>query len=402
MKSFLRFAPILAGTLAASAFLRAQTPPAPAAATNHAGPAIQFNTENYDFGKILAGDPVKYTFVATNTGDDTLEISNARGSCACTVVGEGSAKNAWTLQRVAPGQTCRIPVEIATSNYGAQTIAKFVTVTSNAKARPLVNLQIHGKVWLPIEVSPAAAVFTLVPGAATSNTQVLKIFNRMEKPLTLSDPQSTTNAFSAVLKTNLAGQEFELAVTAAPLSNRPPVFSTTLIQGGISLKSSASNMNPFKISVLETIYPEIVVYPASIQLPPGPLAQANTNHVTIRGNSTNLILSDPGANVPGVEMSVTVVQTNRQYYLSVVFPKGFEARTNQDLVLTVKTDHPGFPVLSIPVTPMQTVINSLAAIPPPRRTNVLPASILANVPTNSPGAPAPSPNPALRANPPHP
>jgi hypothetical protein len=403
MKSFFRFALILTGAFAATACLRAQAPPPSAAATNEAGPRIRFNTENYDFGKILAGDPIKYTFVATNTGDDTLQISNAKGSCSCIVVGEASAKNAWTLQTVAPGQTCRIPVEIATSNYGAQTMIKSVTVTSNDKARPLVNLQIHGQIWLPIEVRPLMAVFNLVPGTATTTTQILKIFNRMETPLTLSDPQCNTNAFSIVLKTNVAGQEFELAVTAAPPSNLPPSFTTTLILGEISLQSSAPTMNPLKIGVQESIYPEIFVYPPGIQLPAGPLAQAMTNHVVIRGNTTNLILSDPGANFPGVEMTVSVIQTNRQYYLSVVFPKGFEAGTNRNAVLTVKTDLPGFPVLSIPVTPMRGVIASRPqAVPPPRRTSILPASIVTGVPTNSSGAPVPSPNPALRANPPHP
>ncbi|MGA2544117.1 MAG: DUF1573 domain-containing protein [Verrucomicrobiota bacterium] len=403
MKSLIRFALILGGTLAASPCLRAQAPPAAAAATNNSGPRIQFNTEDYDFGKILSGDPIKYTFVATNRGDETLEISNARGSCSCTVVGEGSARNAWTLQKVAPGETCRIPVEIATASFGAQTIAKSVTVTSNDKARPTVNLQIHGKIWVPIEVSPATVFFNLVPGTASNDTQVLKIFNRMETPLTLSDPQCTTNAFSVVLKTNVAGRGFELAVTAALLSNLPPSFGATLIQGGISLKTSVPTMNPLKIGVFETIYPEITVYPASIQLPAGPLAQASTNHVTIRGASRDLILSDPGANVPGVEMTVNVIRTNRQYYLSVLFPRGFEARTNQSAVLTVKTDNPDYPVLSIPVRPMSgVIINRPPAVPPPGRTSVLPASNLAGAPTNSSGAPVPSPNPALRANPPHP
>src|SRR5208283_5062067 len=110
-------------------------PPAPAAlAANGLGPRIQFNTENYNAGTNIAGDTILYTFVATNTGDDTLEISGARGSCSCTVVGEGSARNAWTPQRIAPGQFCRIPVEVSTANLRGQ-IVKTVTVTSNDRER---------------------------------------------------------------------------------------------------------------------------------------------------------------------------------------------------------------------------------------------------------------------------
>ena len=75
---------------------------------------------------------------------------------------------------------------------------------------------------------------------------------------------------------------------------------------------------------------------------PGPLAQASTNHITIRGNSADLKLSGPSANVPGVDVSVNVIQTNRQYYLSVVFPKGFEIQPGQSVSLAVKNGQPAF------------------------------------------------------------
>ena len=143
------------------------------------------------------------------------------------MVGEDSGKKDWTPQKLAPGQTCRIHVEVAADHYAAQAIAKFVTVTSNDRARPTVNLQLHGQVWLPIEVSPPPPFSVSWPAPPLPPPRSLRIFNRMERPLTLSDPQSATNAFSAVLKTNLPGQEFELAVTAAslpisrPFSARP-------------------------------------------------------------------------------------------------------------------------------------------------------------------------------------
>src|SRR5262245_37046886 len=53
----------------------------PAAAPS--GSKIQFETPTYDFGKAKAGDPIKHTFVFTNTGCETLEISNVRPGCGC-------------------------------------------------------------------------------------------------------------------------------------------------------------------------------------------------------------------------------------------------------------------------------------------------------------------------------
>ena len=389
-RKFTLFAQALAGALAAASSLCAQSPPVAAPSVPASGPAIRFNTENYDFGKVLKGDPVEYAFLATNVGDETLVISDAKGTCPCTLVGEGSNQTAWTPQQVAPGKTCRIPVQIATGSFWSQTISKIVEVTSNDKSRPVATLQIHGQVWLPIEVEPPAACFNISPGEANQSNNVLKIFNRAETPLTLSDPQCDTNAFSAVLKTNVPGREFELTVIAVPVSVPLSIFGITTIQGSISLKSSAAAMNPLKIGVSETIYPDVTLYPTNIEMPAGPLSQAITNHITIRGNRSDLTLSNPAANVPGVEMAVKVVQPNRQYYLSAVFPQGFVIQPRQEILLSVQTDDPRFPVLTVPVTSKSGAINTPRVLPAPRRTSVLPPSILA-VPAGASNAPAPSP-----------
>jgi hypothetical protein len=141
-------------------------------------------------------------------------------------------------------------------------------------------------------------------------------------------------------------------------------------------------MNPLKVPILETLYPQITVYPANLQMPPEPLPQAMTNHITIRGNAADLVLSGAAANFPGVQLSLNVVRTNRQYYLSVVFPAGFDIRANTNAALSVSTADPAFPLLRIPVNPMQVFIRP-APVLPPKRTSVLPPAIVTGVPTNS-------------------
>ncbi len=48
-------------------------------------PLIVFKEEKHDFGKIMEGEKVSYSFVFKNTGGSDLVISSAQGSCGCTV-----------------------------------------------------------------------------------------------------------------------------------------------------------------------------------------------------------------------------------------------------------------------------------------------------------------------------
>src|SRR5258708_286165 len=90
------------------------TPPLPAIAdTNSPGPKIQFDDAIHDFGKAKSGEPVKYIYYFTNTGDQVLEVTHVQPSCGCTPAGEYS-------KRVEPGKTGTIPIQFNTANFNGQ------------------------------------------------------------------------------------------------------------------------------------------------------------------------------------------------------------------------------------------------------------------------------------------
>jgi len=116
------------------------TTPAPAVTpVDPNAPVMSFESEVVDYGTIEQNaDGVRY-FTFTNTGKEPLIISNARGSCGCTVP-------TWPKEPIKPGETAKIKVKYATNRLGA--INKSVTIYSNA-TEPTKVVRIKGNVIAP-------------------------------------------------------------------------------------------------------------------------------------------------------------------------------------------------------------------------------------------------------------
>lgn len=357
MKSLIRFALLLAGSAALPLLVSAQVPAVGAPANAGVGPIIKFDTEAHDFGKALANDTVKYTFVVTNAGDAMLDLLGVKPGCSCTVV-----NGTWT-QHIAPHGTGIIPVSVHTSGVGS--IDKGITVTSNDKTRPTVLLHMRGIVWLPIEATPPRAYFTVRPNTPTVPPVVMKIFNRTDQPLVLDPPQSTSPAFSAVLKTNVPGQEFELKIILNQTQPNPDTRTPTFLQTAITMTTSSTNMPVVTVTAMADIQPEVRFQPAQVQLVPGPLPRALTNDIFVQNNSSQpLKVLDASVNVPGVDVAVKVLTPDQNYTIVLAFPQGFQIPSGQAMKATIKTDNPRYPTLEVPIMQLQAPQRRpLAALP---------------------------------------
>lgn len=101
---------------------------------------IKFDKEEHDFGTLLQGEVVSYSFHFTNTGNMPLIISEVGSSCGCTV-GE------YPREPIAPGKTGDIKVTYNSSgHHGFQ--SRYLTVMSNTNPAK-TTLRIKGKVLTP-------------------------------------------------------------------------------------------------------------------------------------------------------------------------------------------------------------------------------------------------------------
>ncbi len=88
------------------------------------GAQMTFEATEINYGTIAQGADGERSFKFKNTGNEPLIISNARGSCGCTVP-------LWPQKPINPGESDVIKVKYDTQRIGP--INKAVTINANTK-----------------------------------------------------------------------------------------------------------------------------------------------------------------------------------------------------------------------------------------------------------------------------
>jgi len=339
----------------------------------NSGGRIQFATPTYDFGKSKAGEPVKYSFVFTNTGEELLEIKNVRPGCGCTAAGE------WT-RKVDPGQTGSIPIQVNIAvTWPNGPVGKYVDVDTSDKSNATVRLNIKGVVWKPIEATPQVAMLNNIPAEAPEGVSgIVTITNNTDEFITLSDPESNHKSFVATIKTNTPGKSYQLVIKAVP------PLSAGSFQGQITIKTSSTNTPTVSVTAFATVVAAVMVTPAQVTLPFAPLTARLTPAVTIKNNSTNLLtLSEPSVNAKDVEVQINELEPGRTFVANLKIPEGFEIAQGEKVELSIKSNNPQFPLIKVPITQMHRP--TPPALAPGVQIKPVPSAALAN-PASAPGA----------------
>lgn len=98
---------------------------------------IKFESTEYDFGEVLEGQEVTFSYKFTNTGENDLIIYDAKGSCGCTVPEKPE-------KPIPPGGTGEIFVKF-NSEGRAGRASKTVTVAANTEPNSM-ELRLTGNV----------------------------------------------------------------------------------------------------------------------------------------------------------------------------------------------------------------------------------------------------------------
>ena len=104
-------------------------------------PAFTFEKDVHDFGTIIQGEKVAYSYKFKNTGKGDLIITDAKGSCGCTVP-------AYPGAPIPPGGEGVIDVVFDSAGKSGQQNKK-ITITANTIPNTK-TLAINGMIEVPI------------------------------------------------------------------------------------------------------------------------------------------------------------------------------------------------------------------------------------------------------------
>ena len=90
------------------------------------GAELKWEEPNHDFGEVVQGDKVEFTYKFTNTGNEPLIITNVQPTCGCTL------PKSWPRNEIMPGQTGELVIAFNSAGKPFGKLSRTTTVVSNA------------------------------------------------------------------------------------------------------------------------------------------------------------------------------------------------------------------------------------------------------------------------------
>jgi hypothetical protein len=349
---FRRCSVTLLSVLAAACTVRiaaAAEPQANANITNGAAggtPMIQFETNFFDFGKLVSAGPLNGVFKFKNAGDGVLKVDPPIPSCGCT-----DAR--VTPAVLAPGQEGRITYTI-TLDQPAHGVRKQLHVHSNDPKTPDVQLTMQLDYTPLYDLMPRMLRIVVAPGKDMAQGS-FTVTRNDGQPLDIDRLTTSQKWISADLQPEpgSGGKSARVNVTVHRAEKPPTTFVA-----GVQLWSSNQPAKPLQtMTVNGEIRGELSAMPPQLywaipdfgedksKYPPESLMRT----VVLRSVLGKTVeLKNPSTTVPGMRLEINAKEPGKVFDLVMKFDELPHIFTNG--MVTVETSLASLPKVEIPVT----------------------------------------------------
>lgn len=305
-----------------------------------AGPKAQLTASSSDLGRIRTDQKTEHGFTISNSGSETLEISNVRL--------KGHGLKARLPQEIPPGETRRVTLSLEPVNLIGEWDWE-VSFETNDPNNHLIRYELEAFVYSPIEVAPAPRVFFSLYNDEKA-VRRLEVINHKARPLEISSTESLGSHFLAELETLEPGKKFQLTLTV-PESIDPGRFQEVLL-----LHSDDPERPVIRIAVNVLVKEDLSAFPDTIdfgslsidKLRAQPaLVPLLTQTILLRSRKDDFSITSVESDHPFLTVNrnpddrAKIIQVDVGVDLEKLAPGPIEG------VLTIATDHPKHPRIEI-------------------------------------------------------
>lgn len=313
------------------------------AAPSESGPRVIMPEPVFDAGKIAKGEKITHDFVIRNDGEATLEITDVRPACGCTVADYD--------RTIAPGASGKVHAVVDTTTF-AGPISKGITVLTNDPVNPRLQLSVKAVVQPYLFVQPGFARFVQPQLSKPGKIEQI-VFTTTFDDLQIEKVESPYPFLTVDYK--LAGEDDEpreqgvgpqYIFTFTLDYDRAPIGT---LADYVSIYTNHPNQRVLKVPVSGFVRPMISVTPTEADFGEIELDGERQASMLIRSFAEEDVkVTGAVSSVPGVELQVEPLEEGRRYTLQVTLkpdmPKG-----PFDGTITISTDSAKKPVVEVPL-----------------------------------------------------
>jgi hypothetical protein len=295
------------------------------------GPRIFCETQTFDFGTADSQSSVTHTFVLQNIGDTTLEITNIRAACGCTVANVSS-------REVPPGGTSELTAVLnLQGRQGYQ--SKSITITSNDPENSNYIVTMAGTATRAVSITPDRLMF----GQITSGQEVslpIDIESTGETPVTIQQIETGSENITVEQESSADGKRIRLNVKMRG-GIRPGDQNTT-----IRLVTSHPERPVIDIPVFASIAGALMYAPQELVLPANVDAPL-TRYIVLRSGGVESF-EITGIELPDESMTTAILPFGSQGFRIQI--DNISPRPDlHDTKVKISTSSAAMPLIEVPL-----------------------------------------------------
>ena len=296
-----------------------------------------------DFGTVAQGEKVDTAFEIRNEGTATLEIRSVRPTCGCTVAEFDS--------EIAPGETGSIRATLDTNRFNGP-ISKSILVLTNDPATTTMTLVMKANVQPFIEVLPRPLIrLNAIQGEEVSE-KIVVVSSRLKgfevTKVTSSVPYLDTSIRKLAETERVEGKtEDQFEITVA-LNDRAPVGP---LNASLTIETDNDRAKRIEVKLFGVVRALVHVTPSEVQFGSVEAAVKPGRNIIVVNNRASEPMQVTAVDIdnPAFAAQMYSIEDGKRYQVTVtVLPDA--AKGVQSGSLSITTDDPERPVLTVPIT----------------------------------------------------